>query len=298
MNCECYEQPIALWIAGDLTPVQFIEIEAHLNSCQECRRFADELRDSQKLLRAAALDEFPEAMLADLRRSVMTEVRRRESVSRFRQRWFRPLRWQYATLAILLLLSGLVGWRYFGARSDRQPQVVVNDAQGSSVQEQQVESAGKHRQHKPEGNYEVVSGRHNLSPGRRERKVVRPEVALEWPENQVAGMNTTDQSASELKAVTEAVMTESVMAAADLSKASAMGASPLTDNAALPGGLPETPLPVAHFLNQPAILPAEVTAAPPPADDNKIRLEIQTRDPNIRIIWLVSKEGRPASASE
>ena len=54
-----------------------------------------------------------------------------------------------------------------------------------------------------------------------------------------------------------------------------------------------TPPPETEMVSEPGPMNPAAEAAPAPAnDDQKIRMEIQTRDPNIRIIWFVNKEPR------
>ncbi|MFN7947832.1 MAG: zf-HC2 domain-containing protein [Blastocatellia bacterium] len=56
--------------------------------------------------------------------------------------------------------------------------------------------------------------------------------------------------------------------------------------------------PEAEMIPDPGLMnPAAATAPAPANDEQKIRMEIQTRDPNIRIIWFVNKETR-RTASE
>ncbi|HWQ34140.1 MAG TPA: zf-HC2 domain-containing protein [Blastocatellia bacterium] len=57
-------------------------------------------------------------------------------------------------------------------------------------------------------------------------------------------------------------------------------------------------LPETETVPEPGPMNPAAEAAPAPAnDEQRIRMEIQTRDPNIRIIWLVNKEPR-RTASE
>jgi Ca-activated chloride channel family protein len=47
MSCTSYQEWIALWIEGDLPNDQIRQVEEHLQSCSECKAFADEMKESQ-----------------------------------------------------------------------------------------------------------------------------------------------------------------------------------------------------------------------------------------------------------
>ncbi len=76
MSCERYQEMIALEVGGDLPASDTERLEQHLLSCDACRRFAAEMRDSQRavsLLAGAPVD--PE-VLASIRAGVLREVER------------------------------------------------------------------------------------------------------------------------------------------------------------------------------------------------------------------------------
>jgi hypothetical protein len=50
MNCGAWEEPIALWVEGDLPSAA--ALEAHLAFCASCRAFAAELRGSQAVVKS------------------------------------------------------------------------------------------------------------------------------------------------------------------------------------------------------------------------------------------------------
>ncbi|MCI0606717.1 zf-HC2 domain-containing protein, partial [bacterium] len=51
MNCISYQEQIALWIEGDLPADQSALLEAHSRTCETCRSFTAEMKESQAQLR-------------------------------------------------------------------------------------------------------------------------------------------------------------------------------------------------------------------------------------------------------
>ena len=89
MNCQEWEQSIALWIEGDLPRSGAERVERHLSSCAACRSFADELAETQaklKLMRDEAADE---VALRSIRTRVMErlEGNQRAGTTGFRASW-------------------------------------------------------------------------------------------------------------------------------------------------------------------------------------------------------------------
>jgi hypothetical protein len=88
MACSRYEPMIALYVEGDLSTA---EIEEHLRLCPGCRRFADELRDTQRLLRGLREEEAPVEALAEVRNRVLEQVASRRPSWLFAFRWWHGL---------------------------------------------------------------------------------------------------------------------------------------------------------------------------------------------------------------
>lgn len=81
MKCSRVEKFLPLHVAGDLTARRARTLAKHLTTCEECRRTADEYAASRRLLRAATTvpPEFDEAFYAEIRNSVLAQVKRGES---------------------------------------------------------------------------------------------------------------------------------------------------------------------------------------------------------------------------
>ena len=108
MNCANREEQIALYMGGDLTPVEAKEVERHLAECPGCQVFASGMRDSLKVLRDAHREGVTEAALAAVRTRVWSEL-----APRRRPLWRSP--WVYGLAAAALLLA-MVWMRPAGPR--------------------------------------------------------------------------------------------------------------------------------------------------------------------------------------
>lgn len=71
MSCGALEGRIALLVEGDLPEGELGAVETHLAGCAVCRRFADELRESQRDLRSLGEVDLDRAALASVRRRVL-----------------------------------------------------------------------------------------------------------------------------------------------------------------------------------------------------------------------------------
>lgn len=74
MKCTLAEQLIPLFAGGDLQPPEAETLRQHLDACAACRQLAEEFAASQSWLREFAAPEFDEAVFADLRASVLKEI--------------------------------------------------------------------------------------------------------------------------------------------------------------------------------------------------------------------------------
>lgn len=100
MNCPDWEPRIALHAQGDLRAEEAAETARHLASCAPCREFADGVRQSLAMLRAAHDQPIPEAHLAAVRARVLQHVEQPRRPS-FRWAWIGGL----AAAAVLVVLA-------------------------------------------------------------------------------------------------------------------------------------------------------------------------------------------------
>ena len=79
MKCKHCEVHLALYVEGDLSQSQGLEIETHLGSCTDCREIEASLRESQSLFKLLGREIAPAASLAGVRRRVLDDIRRVEA---------------------------------------------------------------------------------------------------------------------------------------------------------------------------------------------------------------------------
>lgn len=72
MSCERWEEPIALYVEGDLAGPR--PVEEHLRGCSGCREFAAEIRASQAALKDLGDEPVDPALLAAIRARVLDRV--------------------------------------------------------------------------------------------------------------------------------------------------------------------------------------------------------------------------------
>lgn len=76
MNCPDWEERIALAAQDDLPPEQAAEAARHLADCAGCREFAENLRQSLALLRAAHEQPIAEAHFTAVRARILGQLGR------------------------------------------------------------------------------------------------------------------------------------------------------------------------------------------------------------------------------
>jgi anti-sigma factor RsiW len=75
MSCANFETDVAMYAGGDLADGRMARVEAHLAECADCRALAGELRACQVLLGEMRDEPVEDAMLAQVHRRVMAEVK-------------------------------------------------------------------------------------------------------------------------------------------------------------------------------------------------------------------------------
>src|SRR6185436_5457523 len=134
MNCNSFEEWIALYVEGDLDPSRARNVESHLESCASCQRFLKELEASQAIVKELAAEALDPASFSVVRQRVMQEVNRRQA----RPVWWRLLspalaQWHPAwavSMAVLVALGFLLQWQFWRkpAGSDRPDDPAVASA--------------------------------------------------------------------------------------------------------------------------------------------------------------------------
>ena len=119
MTCARYENDLALHVERELPPADVPAVEAHLRECAGCRRFLEDLRASQSLVRGLAAEPIGEDGLADLRERVIAAA---ATAAPSRDHRESPLLW--AAAAAVVVGVGAWAWMARGGQELREPPVV------------------------------------------------------------------------------------------------------------------------------------------------------------------------------
>ena len=240
MQCTHAEKLIPLFAGDDLPAREANALRHHLESCANCRRLADEFEDSRKWLRGFAEPQFDDAMLDELRDSVLGEIGRVENRSRLQ--WIVPglnLRFAFVTSLALLLLGA-----WFGLVINRRQPTHNRNSDRAEVRQGGGKQAelpyGKAPDDRASNDKQTAHGK----PNRRgsTRKSIKP------------GLNE----------------------------------SPLTEERMVEPGLIAQNMDTVESATDPSFSP-DPANTDPDANKDMLRIEIQTADPNIRIIWFAPK---------
>jgi len=133
MNCRGWNPHLALYVEGDLEQDLAQQLEAHLAICDECREFAEILRETQTAFRQVRNDIIETASLDRIRGNVLRQVRaieeRRGWIDRLGMMLWSGWSWRYSVLGcVALVLVSAVVWRLTRIANpiESQPRVVVS----------------------------------------------------------------------------------------------------------------------------------------------------------------------------
>jgi hypothetical protein len=264
MKCTRVEKFLPLYAAGDLTGRRRERaVEQHLAACESCRRAAAEYRASRELFRAAALSpDFDGAFYEELRNSVLARIRRDRTLappSGF-SRLFNA-RFAYAASLALLLVAATLALHSYTRRTpeDGARQKMIA---GANRERPAAPAAIKTQAETRTQNDERPAPRpfeeHARRTTGRQRRTAKSSLSSPGGNIENArdssppGLNTTTRTASNARRNPLAPWVAAVAARGNGGEIAATGGGD--------GG----------------------TAAQPEVS----RIEIQTSDPNIRIIWL------------
>ena len=269
LNCKRMVQMISLYVAGDLVGAREREVATHLAACEQCRRLAQEFSESSSLLaQACTPPEFGAEFYSGIRRAVLGEItceRMRSKPSLFRRRWL------YATaFAAVVIAAGVMLQQHFGSTNREgltlAPQVTgqprSDQAKGTNSSSSPPLSELPQSPRKPHRLPETLRVKsHNVlalvNPRRRSRQfeTVRKSDASD-----------TSQTARDKRAPIAQATPSSTSASTSISPVA-------LESATFSGGSPSS-------------LSGRASAS------QVLRIEIQTADPNIRIIWFAPRESR------
>jgi len=256
MRCEHFETLIPLYVGGDLEPLEADSVRQHLNTCAHCRRLNEEFQASHAWLTGFAVPEFDEASFANMRASVFREIERQEK----RGSWPTWIDW------LLPKWSPREGWGPGLMLASAAVALAITTGLVAVVYRQQtipVKSGG-----------DVIAGNTNPVKAGSGNEQIGSDSVAPPANNAIRSKRHTFRS----KRVD----------------------SPLLPPEALNNGGFEQPL-------EPPVIPEETaeqvatpeqgTATTPvePVEKEMLRIELQTADPNIRIIWLTPKLDSPSN---
>jgi len=261
MKCTRVEKFLPLYIANDLTGRRRTRaVENHLAACERCRRAADEYRASREMFRMAApVPDFDGAFYEEIRNSVLARVacdRTLAPPGGF-SRLF-DMRLAYAaSLALLFIVAALSLHSY----TRRAPE--------EGAAQKMIANANRERPATPA----TVKTPPAIRPNDDDRPTPRPAVEPAR-ETTGTGRRASKSSPQVPRENIERAVNKATTGAPDERRA------PLHDRRN-----PPAPIVVAtaqaNVVEMAAAVGGETYAQPEVS-----RIEIQTSDPNIRIIWL------------
>jgi hypothetical protein len=147
MNCNSFEELIALHAEGDLESSQAISVELHLKSCASCQRFLAELKASQTLVKELAEESLDTASFNVVRQRVMQEVNRRQE-TRVWWRFLSPALAEWrpawaAALVALVALGFLLQWQLWQRPAGSAPPDVSTVTSGPTVGKSSSEATAR-----------------------------------------------------------------------------------------------------------------------------------------------------------
>src|SRR6516165_2733471 len=104
-RCSSIARLLPLYAGGDLDPEKMGMISAHLAGCRSCARAAGELKDARNWIQSAAMPEFDDETIFQLRQS----IRRKIDTNNAEVDWWgwMTISWRPAVLAAgAVLLAG------------------------------------------------------------------------------------------------------------------------------------------------------------------------------------------------
>ena len=269
MKCTRVEKFLPLYTAGDLTGSTRCRraVEQHLATCEPCRRAALEYQESRELFRAAALStDFDDAFYEELRSSVLARIRRDRwrltPPSAFPGRF--GARFAYAASLVLLALAAALALHAYMRRTPEggARQNVIADAkreQSPAPPMSESSPAARPRSGDVQTPRPLVeSARGTTGKARRAAKSSFPQPGAN-DESAQNGSPARSQTTSRMLATNARKPLVPATAATARKRIAEMAATVNSSNG-VSGG----------------------TTAQPGVS----RIEIQTSDPNIRIIWL------------
>src|SRR6516165_6809548 len=111
MSCEHWRKQIALYVEGDVSPRKSRQVGEHVGNCPDCRRFAQELTQTQAVLRSLRHEAIDGRVFETIQDRVMEQLASSQvSVS---HGWPRSIAWRWTVtgfVALLVFVGGAI-WK-------------------------------------------------------------------------------------------------------------------------------------------------------------------------------------------
>ncbi|HYG10234.1 MAG TPA: zf-HC2 domain-containing protein [Pyrinomonadaceae bacterium] len=264
MHCTSIERFLQTYIDGELDAATAARAEAHLQSCANCTRLVSEYRDMQQWMRLYTPPDFGEDFFAGINRNVLNKIRQDEARPGFAHMvagFFSQTAWAAASIALLVLASAVLLSLYVNNSRAPQAQQAAEAPRPTVADDIQTAAPTVAAAQPPS----EAGGAKPLVASTQQREASLQERRLE------AGRIAFNRKAS-LRNVAGA-------------RASSVGRPAATLHVAARGSVEELPLPAPTEARTNPPEAAETTSETSPAS----RIEMQTSDPSVRIIWLVSQ---------
>ncbi len=258
MNCKKAAQLIPLFIEADLDAAEMQYVTEHLKDCNSCRYIVQEFQASQSLLHSVTLPEFDENTFVQMRNSVLNEIACPKISELITPVW----NWKAAitaAFAMIILTSGVVIYWHNATENI----VVQTSGTGDKKHEFSAVASSKDLV-KPSSVSSKV-----LKPRRGRKNIAQGEVSAS---ERNPGKISTNHSSPE--------------------RAIAIDNEIITAKSVAPFGVNDLSANIPSFMPPPAPQAENVAAQLP--EPEMLRIEIQTADPNIKIIWLAPKDANPS----
>jgi anti-sigma factor RsiW len=260
MNCKRACEMLPLYTAGDLEGSREREVAAHLAACVACRRLAAEFSESSHLLaEACATPEFGAEFYAGIRSAVLSEIRRD-----------RP-----TPSTPSLFIASLFTRRLAYAASFAVALIVLALA---------LQHARRAAQPAPT---QIAQGQHpatDVTPERRTFPTMQSRTFTPAPSSDAVAKESSSHSTTIPATPTRRAMRRGATALRDEENPTNDAQTALT----LVAAVPHANVNPAREASAPSAV-GSANAASQPAPEVS-RIEIQTADPNIRIIWLAPQK--------
>jgi anti-sigma factor RsiW len=268
MDCQRASGMLPLYVAGDLEGARPREVAAHLAACDDCRRLAAEFNESRNLLaEACATPEFGADFYAGIRSAVLDEISRD-----------RPTPSTPSSFIASPFITSLFGRRLAYAASFAVALIIL--ALAFQHARRAAPPAPEEIVHEQLPAPESMPERRTMTPA------PSPDVAVKESSPSATIAATLRRHPTRRDTATRQDEANPLHAAQTVNDAQTA--------ATLVAAIPRAAVNPARDVSATATV-APASAAGQPASEVS-RIEIQTSDPNIRIIWLApqkSEEPRP-----